>query len=176
MKFKPTDTNFFEETFFLFENDLASFEEDDEPMETDFLMRSSFEEIQDVLSMIFVDDSTFAQPGLIHGMISPVTVLPDVDVQNKFVDTWVVCVDRQFDSERFEKLFSGTMKKVPFEDLSYAIEDILTSRRYDETDVFILYGAEVNITYALDEEELSEKILSDCGKICEVAEKLLTEG
>lgn len=175
MRCEITDTNFFEETFFLFENDLASFE-DEEPMEIDFLLRKSFEEIQEALAMIFVDDSTFSQPAIIHGMITPATVLPNVDVKNQFVDTWIVCIDREFISERFKKVLSGSIRRITSESIAETVEDILTSHAYDETDMFILYGAEVNVTYALDEEELSDKVLSDCGKICEIAEKLIAKG
>jgi len=179
MKCKTTGTNFFEETFLLFENDL-SYLDDEDQTELDFLLRGSFEELQDVLSMIFVDDRIFSQPAVIHGMITPATVLPDIDSEKgKFVDAWIVCVHSQFKSERFTKVLGGTFTKFTEVEPAYIadkVEDILTSNICDESDMFILYGKEVNISYALDEEELSDNVLSSCEKICEVAEKLLTKG
>jgi len=176
MRFKIADVDFFKEIFLLFETDYTVFDasaDEEEPLETDFLLRNSFEEIQDTLSLIFVDDSTFSQPAIIHGIVTPATVLPNIE-DSRFINTWVVCISREFVSERFKTILNGEMRLVNKENIVETIEEAF--KIYDEEEVFILYGNDVNVTFALDEEELNDKSMDECSKICSIAEKLATEG
>lgn len=147
----------------------------DEEFQTDIAIFSSFEKIQDALYMTRIDDITFPYPTVLHGIMTPATVIP-VFKYSKELGIWIVKLDMVSASDRFGKLYTATLQSVLHGDLEDAVENTLTQLSDDEIEsVYIFYGEDVQVFHAIDEEFCNDLILAECENIGTKA-KALSQG
>jgi hypothetical protein len=142
---------------------------------TDIVLAESFETMQDLLSLVFVDDLVFTAPTVIHGILTPATVIPSMEEIN-IANIWVVQLNVETTSERFGTLFTGTIEQVDQEDLEDRVAELLVNDFDAEDTTFIIYGEEIPVIHAIDEEYFSDETLSECESIRDIAQALAKEG
>jgi len=161
----------YKEVLLLYEDDVAGTADMTAAINTDILLVDSFEAMQDLLALVFVDDLTFTYPAVIHGAITPATVIPVVD-KLKSANIWIIQLNVETVSERFGTLFTGTIEQVDRDDLEDRVAELLVNDFDAEDNTFIVYGEEVPVIHAIDEEYFSDEILTECETICNVAKTL----
>jgi len=165
----------YKEVLVLYEDEVAGTIDMSTAISTDIVFAESFEAMQDLLSLVFIDDLTFSAPAVIHGVLTPATVIPAIE-KMKSANVWIVQLNVETTSERFGTLFTGTLEQVGQEDLEDRVAELLVNDFDAEENTFIIYGEEIPVMHAIDEEYFSDATLTECENICNVAKALAKEG
>jgi len=108
----------------------------------------------------------------LHGVLTPATVIP-VLKQNKKIHIWVIQLELESDSERFGKIYTGTIQTVSMSELEYVVAGKLTEASEDEmANIYILYGEELPVFHAIDEEHCKDAVIYECEVISNKAKEL----
>jgi len=143
----------FKELFLIFEGELSGSKEDSD-FPTDIIIAHSFDEAQEALNAIFEGDNIFSNPQVLHGILTPATVIPQMP--KEWLGVWTISLETELEWHDVYSMYVGRVVSSSVETIEQdaaAIIKQMIEIGFDETNAFILYGEEMTVFHSIDEEE-----------------------
>lgn len=125
----------------------------------------SMEEL--LTSMNEIDIEAEELPIIIHGVITPATVIPTIASAQRH--KFLLVYDEIFGTGTISEV-DGMDYKAIADEVNYMLNDVRYSSDLDE--IFIIYGYKLKLVFSIDEEGIDDEEINYCKKIGNIAEQL----